>query len=201
MGKTLLQNKSLNFGAGNSRLNDNVIEYITFNFSTALNQNKGDQEGLQRTLKSIVPHAFGKHENCGERCEYSASPKTYKHKNLQDGKDLRGDGLKQFLEEVSEPFMTDHAVRKLAPLGFTQRNECLNHVTASKNLKFRFYGSSESSDLRTAAAVAQLNESYPYLITVSQKLEHKTCTDELKRFVKSTISNETARKKAKNHEA
>ena len=27
LGKTLLQNKSLNFGAGNSRLNDNVIEY------------------------------------------------------------------------------------------------------------------------------------------------------------------------------
>ena len=117
LGKTLLQNKSLNIGAGNSRLNDSVIEYITNNFSTALNQNKGDPEGLQRTLKSIVPHAFGKHENCGEWCEYSASPKTYKHKNLPNGKDLRGDSLKQFLEEVLEPFMTDQAVKKLAPLG------------------------------------------------------------------------------------
>ena len=111
-GKTLLQNKSLNFGASNSRLNDNVIEYIRNNFSTALNQNKGDPEGLQRTLKSIVLQAFGKHENCGEWCEYSASPKTYKHKNLPDGKDLRGDGLKQCLEEVLEPFMTDQAVKK-----------------------------------------------------------------------------------------
>ena len=100
LGKTLLQNKSLNFGAGNSRLKDNVIEYMTYNFSTALNQNKGDPERLQRTLKSSVPHAFGKHENCGEWCEYNASPKTYKHRNLQDGKDLQGDGFKQFLEEV-----------------------------------------------------------------------------------------------------
>ena len=74
LGKTLLQNKSLNFGEGNSRRNDNVIEYITSNFSTALNQNKGDPEGLQRTPKTIVPHAFGKNENCRERCEYSASP-------------------------------------------------------------------------------------------------------------------------------
>ena len=66
-------------------------------------------------------------------------------------------------------------------MGPPKDNECLNHVIASKNLKIRFYGSSESSNLRTAAAVA---ESYPYLITVSQKLEHKTCTDELKRYVK-----------------
>ena len=64
-----------------------------------------------------------------------ASPKTYKHKNLPDGKDLRGDGLKQFLEEVVEPFMTDKAVERLAPLGSTQRNECLNHVIAIKKSK------------------------------------------------------------------
>ena len=118
LGKTLLQNKSLNFAAGNSSPNDNVIEYITYNFSTVLNQNKGGPEGLQRTLKSIVPHAFGKHENCGDWCEYSASPKTYKHRNLQDGRDLHGDGLNcQFVEEVLEPFMTGQAVIKLAPLG------------------------------------------------------------------------------------
>ena len=80
--------------------------------------------------------------------------------------------------------MTDQAVIKLAPLRSTQRNECLNHDIASKNLKIRFHGSSESSDLKTAAAVAQFNELYPYLITVSQKLEHKNCTDELKRYVK-----------------
>ena len=68
-----------------------------------------------------------------EWCEYSASPKTYKHRNLQDGEDLHGDGLKQFLEKVLEPFMTDQAVIKLAPFGSTQRHECLNHVIASKN--------------------------------------------------------------------
>ena len=83
--------------------------------------------------------------------------------------------------------MTDQAVKKLFPLVSSQRNEYLNHVIASKNLKIRFYGSSDSSHLRTVAGVAQFNESYPYLITVSQKLEHKTCSDELKRCVKITI--------------
>ena len=80
--------------------------------------------------------------------------------------------------------MTDQVVKKLTPLGSTQRSECLNDVIASKNLEVRFYGSSESSDVRTATAVAKFNEWYPYLITVSQKLEHKNCTGELKRYVK-----------------
>ena len=77
----------------------------------------------------------------------------------------------------------------------------MNHVIASKNLKIRFYVSSESSDLGTATAVpvAQFNESYPYLITVSQKLEHKTCTNELKRCVKKyNLKREQQGKKQKN---
>ena len=49
---------------------------------------------------------------------------------------------------------------------------------------FKFDIMVKNSDLRTAAAVAQFNESYPYLITVSQKPEHKTCTNELKHYVK-----------------
>ena len=47
LGKTLLQNKSLNFDAGNSRLNDNVIEYITYIFPLLLNRIKDTQKAFK----------------------------------------------------------------------------------------------------------------------------------------------------------
>ena len=37
----------------------------------------------------------------------------------------------------------------------------------------RFYGGSESSDYRTAAAIAQFNEGYSYLSMVTDKLNHR----------------------------
>ena len=85
-----------------------------------------------------------------------------------------GNGLRAFLEETLKPYMTDEAVDKLSPLGSTQRNESLNGVIGSKNPKTRFYGASESSDFRTAAAVAQFNDKYSYLLAVSEKLRYKT---------------------------
>ena len=53
----------------------------------------------------------------------------------------------------------------MVDLGSTQRNENLNHVIASKSLKVRYYGGSKSNDFRTAAGVAQFNESHSYLVS------------------------------------
>ena len=72
-------------------------------------------------------------------------------------------------------------MKKLANLGSTQRNENLNHVIASKSLKVRYYEGSESNDFRTAAGVAQFNESHSYL--VSETLGHTTCADLLGHYV------------------
>ena len=47
-----------------------------------------------------------------------------------------------------------------------------NGIIASKNLKIRSFGGSESSYYRTAAAIAQFNEGYSYLSMVMDKLNH-----------------------------
>ena len=81
------------------------------------------------------------------------------------------------------PYMTDETVKKLAPSESTQRNECINHVIASKNLKIGFNGSSESSDYRTAAGIAQFNDSYGYLSTVLQRLGQDRSSETLKNYI------------------
>ena len=111
----------------------------------------------------MVPYAFGSHDLCGNWCGFKEDPKSYKRKNLPGGNDFVGNGLRAFLEETLKPCMTDEAVDKLSPLGSIQRNESLDGVVGSKNPKTRFYGSSESSDFRTAAAVAQFNDKNSYL--------------------------------------
>ena len=182
LGKILHQSKHFEFGAGNNRLNDTVIEYVLSCFGAAFTKNKGDAKGLQKSLEAMVPYLFGSHDLCGKWCGFKENPKSYKHKNLPVGNDLVGSGLKAFLEETLKPYMTDEAVDKLYPLGSTQRNESLNGVIGSKNPKTRFYGVSESSDFRTAAAVAQFNDKYSYLLAVSEELRHKTSEDILKKY-------------------
>ena len=87
------------------------------------------------------------------------------------------------MTETLEPYACDDIAQKIAPLGSTQRNECLNGITASKNLKIRFYGGSESSDYRTAAAIAQFNEGYSYLSMVTDKLNHRSNLHFLTKYI------------------
>ena len=57
---------------------------------------------------------------------------------------------------------------KLAPLGSFQRNESFHNTIASKAPKFRHYGSSESNDVRVAAAVCEQNLGHQYVVSVVQ---------------------------------
>ena len=66
--------------------------------------------------------------------------------------------MKIFPKETLKLYMTDEAVDKLSPSGSTERNESLNSVIGSKYPKTCVYGASESSDFRTAAVEAQLND-------------------------------------------
>ena len=45
-------------------LSSKVIDYLQKCFGYALKQNKDNVEGVKRSLKAIVPHAFGKHNDC-----------------------------------------------------------------------------------------------------------------------------------------
>ena len=66
--------------------------------------------------------------------------------------------------------MLDDVATKLAPLGLTQHNECINSIVGTKNSKKRFYRGSESGDYRVSAAVAQFNEGHEYMKAVEQNL-------------------------------
>ena len=56
-------------------------------------------------------------------------------------------------------------------------------IVGTKNPKVRFYGGSESSDLRTAASVAQANETHSYLTLDCDRLKHTICIPQLDKFV------------------
>ena len=183
LGKLLYEAKTTNFGPKNDRLTDQVRENIVKSFGIALMENKGDVEGMQLAITSIVPHAFGEHDSCGKWCTFHEDPAAYRRKHLPGGESLQGDGLRAFLTESIQAFCTNEYVKKLVNLGSTQRNENLNHVIASKSLEVRYYGGSKSNDFRTAAGVAQCNESHSYLVSVSETLGHTTCADLLGHYV------------------
>ena len=176
LGKMLYEAKTTNFGPKNDQLTDQVRENIVKSFRIALIENKGDAEGMQFAITSTVPHAFGEHDSCGKWCKFHEDPAAYRSKHLPGGKSA-------FLTESIKAFGTNEYVKKLVNLGSMQRNENLNHVTASESLKVRYYGGSASNDFRTAAGVAQFNESHSYLVSVSETLSHTTCADLLGHYV------------------
>ena len=69
-----------------------------------------------------------------------------------------------------QPFLTEEADKKLAPVGSSHQNECLNSVVESNMPKIRHYGGSESSDFRTVAGVAQFNEGYDYVAQAAEEI-------------------------------
>ena len=70
LGKLLYEAKTTNFGPKNDRLTDHVRKNIVKSFRIALMENKGDAEGIQLAISSIVPHAFGEHDSCGKWCKF-----------------------------------------------------------------------------------------------------------------------------------
>lgn len=139
-----------------------VINYLLTCFGYALSQNKGNVQGLQKNLRAIVPHAFGKHEHCDlSWCGFLKDPAAYTHKSLPYGKDLQDAKLQTDLEAVVEVFTKNG--EKPAPLGSSQANESLNNSVGSKAPKIRHYGASESNDYRVACAVSQKNLEYSYV--------------------------------------
>ena len=63
LGRALLEAKAIDFRPENSKLTDNVKDYICHSFSIALSKNKGNSQGIKTAITSIVPHAFGGNPN------------------------------------------------------------------------------------------------------------------------------------------
>ena len=137
------------------QLSSMVITYVKKMFAYALQNNRGDAEGLKSTLLAILPHAFGDHTHCCETwCGYLKSPATYRHRGLPHGNDLHCAETRRTIAELLGG-LADQA-DKLAPLASSQANDSFNNTVASKAPKTRHYGGSESQDFRVAAAVLQV---------------------------------------------
>ena len=196
---------------GCSQLSVKVIGYLGKCFGYCLAQNKNNPRSLKTAIQNIVPHAFGKHQNCNDMwCHYKQNPENYKHNELPCGNDLHGDELERALTTIFNEYSTDVVVKKLAPAANSQRNESLNSSVGSKNPKIRFYGGNESNSFRVACGISQKNEGQNYVCQTLENLNivpgvhcKKYCevTDqktlkEKKR--KSTISYKKRRSKLKN---
>ncbi|CAG2186089.1 unnamed protein product [Mytilus edulis] len=140
-------------------LTTTVIKYFQKCFSYAISQNKNQENALKETLISIVPHAFGQHEKCGNWCK--ADNDNFSFKSLPGGKALSGDDLYNDLYIVFETMSNNS--HKLAPGGSTKDVESLNGIFASKAPKRICYSASESLKNRVSATVAQKNIGYHYI--------------------------------------
>ncbi|XP_072035542.1 uncharacterized protein, partial [Amphiura filiformis] len=138
-----------------SEVTEGVIHHILKCYSYAINQNKGNAEGIQRNLQAIIPHCYGEHIKCGTWCRYLQDPTNYRHKALPGGKPLQDTDTRAELERIMD--MQVKNADNLAPVLNSQANECFNATVASKAPKSRHYGGSESNDYRVAAAVCQKN--------------------------------------------
>ncbi|XP_058798336.1 uncharacterized protein LOC131668298 [Phymastichus coffea] len=150
------------------KMSQKVQDYFSNCFSIAIQQNRGNADGVRAALLSIVPHAFGEHNQCGKWCKYSELGEKYVHVNLPHGKPLADINLRVKLSEIFSKFSND--AHKLAPCGSTQGNESFNNVVASKHPKNRHYAGSESFFVRVAAAVCQWNLGTVYVVHVNLKL-------------------------------
>lgn len=131
-------------------LSDKVIDYLQKCFGFTTTQNENYPDGIRKSLKAIIPHAFGDHSICSiSWCKYLQDSVSYHHSTLLHGKDLEGEDSKD-LQEIMEVYCQN--AEKLAPLGSSQANEALNNTIGSKAPKARYYGGSESNDYLVACA-------------------------------------------------
>lgn len=84
----------------NLKLPRSVIVYLSKLFAIAIKENKGNAPKIRSTLNSLVPHAFGEHNQCGEWCKAnvnSVDSVDYEYNYLPGKKPLSDPELKLFL--------------------------------------------------------------------------------------------------------
>jgi DNA polymerase III epsilon subunit-like protein len=133
----------------------------------ALYQNKDNTEGVKAALGAVVPHIHDDHTRCGRWCK-AGSTTTYRYRGLPKGRPLVNVTTRRGLENIMACYIANAS--KLSPLANSQNNESANNIIASKAPKSRYYGGSESSDFRVAAAICQKNIGRAYIPTVLERL-------------------------------
>ena len=148
----------------NKELTEPVIQHICKCFAYAVTQNVGNVTGIKDALATIIPHCYGEHDKCGDWCGFTKDASSYKRKGFKG--DLQDNDTRQALDSTMKTFI-DNAEKFAGALN-SQSNEAFNQTIASKALKCRHYGSSESNDYRVAAAVCQKNVGRTYVANVYQ---------------------------------
>ncbi|CAC5400875.1 unnamed protein product [Mytilus coruscus] len=161
-----------------------VINAITRNFAYMVDQNKGNQAGIENGLRASIEHIFGEHAHCMQSwCGHLKDKTTYKHSSLPHGKDLKSLDLKSDLEKWFLDKLVPNS-KKLANLASSQANESLNMTIATKAPKYKHYSASSSLSYRVSSAVLQKNEGYSYVSEVHESSGLSPGAETLKRSLK-----------------
>ncbi|KAK3735299.1 hypothetical protein QZH41_000233 [Actinostola sp. cb2023] len=68
-----------------ARLRCNLLEQ-DLAIRYCIHQNESQPSSLLKALSTIIPHAFGAHDECEAWCRYKQDPNNYKHSDLPRGK-------------------------------------------------------------------------------------------------------------------
>jgi len=150
-------------------LGQQTIDHLEYMFSIAIRTHKGDVDGVQKSLRAVVPHCFEDHSQCDiSWCRYLQDPTTYTHRHLPRQEGLSGTPLREKLSTIFEVYA--EKAEQLAPLASSQINESFNHTASTKHPKYMHFGRSESMPYRLGSAVCQTNEGTIYVAQVNRKL-------------------------------
>ena len=116
--------------------NQEFTSYIIRCIMYAVEQNKGNATQISSSLRQIVPHMFGDHENCDTKwCSHKENQETAVYKSIPGGKALTDDALRETLQELIDGLGAKSEM--LSNLGTTQANENFNNIVATKAPKNR----------------------------------------------------------------
>ncbi|PRP74896.1 hypothetical protein PROFUN_15923 [Planoprotostelium fungivorum] len=130
--------------------NPDKIKRIQSAFRMAVKQNVGDWEGLQRNLRTIVPHYYGEHTHCGEWCKGRGNPQWQSI--------LNHTGLRSQLNSIIKTFACDVNARKIAHMSSSQQNETFNSVLRHYSPKDTNKGRSVAYTSCVDLAIIHFNE-------------------------------------------
>ncbi|CAG2238604.1 unnamed protein product [Mytilus edulis] len=149
-----------------------------------LAQNQGSPEKIEKGVRGMIDHMYGKHENCDIKwCGFLKDRASYRHTNLPFGKDLKSESLKADLEKLFLGKIESQS-KKLSKLASSQANESFNHTVSTKAAKNKHYSGSSSLNYRVSAAVLQKNEGYGYVSKVSEAAGLSPGNETIKRAIR-----------------
>ncbi|XP_011859310.1 PREDICTED: uncharacterized protein LOC105556809 [Vollenhovia emeryi] len=138
------------------------IMYLHRCFTYAMSTNKGDSEGMAKTIRCIPYHAFNDHNQCGDWCGYLSDPENYDHSMIPGG--FHDQELFKHLKDLFDRLASNS--QKFSPGASSNANESLHASMASVAPKSRCYSLTASSDYRFALTVGHKNEGPQFMQNV-----------------------------------